>query len=48
MTLDEEAVRAERILQLMKTRSGFKSVLAKKRNKLSDLLQGREMLILLR
>ena len=38
VTLDEEAVRAERILQLKKTRSGFKSVLAKKRNELSKLL----------
>ena len=38
VTLHEEAVRAERILQLKKTRSGFKSALTKKRNELSDLL----------
>ena len=38
VTLDEEAVRAERILQLKKTRSGFKSVLTKKCNELSELL----------
>ena len=38
VTLDVEAARAERILQLKKTRSGFKSALTKKRNKFSDLL----------
>ena len=38
MTLDEEAVRVERILQLKTTRSGFKSALTKKRNELSELL----------
>ena len=38
MTLDEVAVRVERILQLKKTRSGFKSVLTKKRNEPSELL----------
>ena len=40
MTLNEEAVRDERILQLKKTRSGFKSALTKKRNELSKLLHG--------
>jgi len=38
VTLDEEAVRNERILQLKKTRGGFKSALTKKRNELSELL----------
>ena len=38
VTLDEEAVRVERIRQLKNTRSGFKSVLTKKRNELSELL----------
>ena len=38
LTLDEVAVRVERILQLKKTRSGFKSVLTKKRNEPSELL----------
>ena len=40
VTLNEEAVRDERILQLKKTRSGFKSALTKKRNELSELLHG--------
>lgn len=38
VTLNEEAVRNERILQLKKTRGGFKSALTKKRNELSELL----------
>ena len=38
VTLDEEAVRTERIRQLKNTRSGFRSLLTKKRNELSELL----------